>query len=138
MSYFQWSNEFDVKVGKMNDQHKVLINIMNELYQLTDKGESKQLILNKLNDLVSYTRHHFRDEEMYMDAIQFEGRERHKIIHQHLLTELENHTEDFKSHRSSLSDDFFYFLKHWLTSHIKHIDIKYGHVSENLKLARAI
>ncbi len=137
MTYFRWTKELDVRVDKMNEQHKILIDLMEELFQLTMQKESKQKTLQKLNQLASFTRKHFREEELYMDAINFKGRDTHKIIHQQLLTELDGHVESFKNHHQLLSNDFFYFLRHWLTAHIKHIDIKYGIASEQLGMAKA-
>ncbi|HEY5603255.1 MAG TPA: bacteriohemerythrin [Gammaproteobacteria bacterium] len=138
MSYFIWTKELDVKVEKMNAQHKILIDLMGELFQLTSLRESKQRTLQKLNQLASFTRKHFREEELYMDAINFKGRDTHKIIHQHLLDELDVHVEGFKNHHQLLSNEFFFFLRHWLTVHIKHIDVKYGIASEQLVIARAV
>lgn len=129
MTYFNWTPELDVKVDAMNDQHKILIDLMEDLYQLNDNDASKIQIQRKLDELGSYTRKHFRQEELYMDTINYEGRERHKIIHRQLLEELDKHTENFKNHHQLLNSDFFYFLRHWLTSHIKHIDIKYGNAA---------
>lgn len=137
MTYFKWTPDFDVKVQTMNDQHKVLIDIMDKLYELNDNGANKRDIQHKLDELGAYTRKHFADEERYMDSIDFEGRDRHKIIHKHLLTELDRHTTNFKELHQSLSEDFFFFLKHWLSSHIKHIDIKYGNVSSSLATLKA-
>lgn len=108
---------------------------MEELYQLNQKRANKMALLDKLIELSKYTKKHFHDEEQHMDSIKYADRERHKIIHQQLLTELSNHIERFQTQHQLLSDEFFYFLKHWLTAHIKHIDTKYGAVSKDIQQA---
>lgn len=126
MAYFRWTNELDVIVEEMNDQHKVLIAIMNDIFELNAHGVSKFKILRKLNELVSYTCKHFRDEETYMESIQFTGRKNHKIIHEHLMRELTFFIEDFKANHEALTEKFFNFLNNWLVTHIEHTDNKYG------------
>jgi len=126
MTYFRWTNELDVMVDEMNDQHQVLISIMNDLFQLNERGVSKYKILRKLNELVSYTRKHFRDEEAYMESIKFTGRKNHKIIHERLLHELNSYVEEFKANHETLTEKLFNFLNNWLLTHIEHTDNKYG------------
>lgn len=126
MTYFRWTNELDVMVDDMNDQHKILISIMNDLFELNGRRAGKYKILRKLNELVSYTRKHFRDEEAYMESIKFTGRKNHKIIHERLLKQLNAYAEDFKVNNEGLTEKFFYFLKNWLATHIEHTDNKYG------------
>lgn len=135
MAYLSWTPDFDVQVKTMNDQHKVLINIMEELYQLNEKKSGKFVLKSKLNELGLYTRKHFNDEEAYMESIGYEDLSRHKIIHEQLLSELDRYTEEFNNQYEILSESFFFFLKHWLTTHIRHIDIKYGKASALSKVS---
>ena len=135
MTYFKWNNDFDIGVADMNAQHKILIGIMNEIYNLNQKGATKPELASAIGKLDSYTRFHFRDEEKYMESIGYDDLERHRLIHENLLAELEKHSSDFKKHHNGLSEDFFYFLRYWLSTHIQHIDRKYGDVPTQLQIA---
>jgi hemerythrin len=126
MSYYSWTSDLDVNVDIMNNQHKKLIRIMEELYQLNERQANKLAILDKLDELNLYARKHFQDEEQYMASVGYKDLERHSIVHQQLSQELSRHTEAFRLHFDQLSNDFFHFLRHWLTAHIRHIDAKYG------------
>jgi hemerythrin-like metal-binding protein len=106
---------------------------MEELYQLNERQANKLTVLDKLDELNHYARKHFQDEEQYMTSIGYNDLERHSIVHQQLLQELSRHTEVFRHHFQQLSNDFFHFLKHWLTVHIKHIDVKYGGVNARFR-----
>lgn len=135
MTYFVWNDELDINVDNMNEQHKILIGIMNELYDLNGKHATKTELTSAVKKLDSYTRFHFLDEERYMESIGYNDLERHKLIHKNLLTELEKHINDFAKHHRGLSDDFFYFLRYWLSTHIRHIDRKYGDEPSQLQIA---
>jgi hemerythrin len=135
MAYFKWNNELDINVDTMNEQHKILIGIMNDLYELNEEGASKAQLASTLDKLESYTRFHFNDEERLMESLDYEDIDRHKIIHKNLLAELYKHINKFHLDHDGLSDDFFYFLRYWLSTHIRHIDRKYGNVSLQLKTA---
>lgn len=129
MSFFEWDESLDVNVDSMNAQHKNLVNLMDALYTKNLAGVSKQELLNGLADLMQYVLKHFKDEEGYMESINFLGLETHKRLHQNLLNDLTIFVDNFKkSEAQQLSSEFIMFLKFWLSTHIRGIDTKYGMV----------
>ncbi|MGD8570382.1 MAG: bacteriohemerythrin, partial [Gammaproteobacteria bacterium] len=133
--YFKWDAELDINVDTMNEQHKILIDIMNDLYDLNANGASKMELASMLDKLESYTRFHFNDEERFMERSGYNDIDRHKIIHNNLLMELHKHITHFNQSHGGLTDEFFYFLRYWLSTHIRHIDRKYGEIEQQLKTA---
>jgi hemerythrin-like metal-binding protein len=129
MAFFEWDSALDVGVAEMNEQHKTLIGLMEVLYQKNVAHHSKAELLTTTDELVNYVVKHFHDEEDYMASIQFPTLETHKQIHQHLMDDLGKLIEQFKkSHAEQLSNEFVMFLKFWLSTHIRGIDTKYGHL----------
>ena len=127
MAYFQWEDKYDLGVDKMNDEHQVLIDLMNKLYEENDKKSDKFVINQCINKLADWTKVHFAHEEAYMEEIGFPGIKQHKLIHQNLLSELDKYaTEYHKGTENQISPKFFSFLKLWLQAHIIGIDMKYG------------
>ena len=61
-----------------------------------------------------------------MQSIGFPGLGSHKRIHASLLEQLNEHANAFEAGPGALPDQFFTFLKVWLTAHIVGIDAKYG------------
>lgn len=125
MALMEWNNNLDIGVNDMNDQHKIILNYMNSLYDSVQNKEdfSKgKVFLDKLKD---YTIQHFQEEEQYMESINFPGLESHKLIHKDLLNKFTKHYQEMID-AQQFSDSFFNFLKFWLSSHIQGIDIKYG------------
>lgn len=127
MSLMNWdSAKFDVLVPKMNDQHQTLVGIMNRLYDRHAAKAPKAELNKLLIQLRDYTIKHFREEEEMLQQISFPHLDRHKIIHQTLLEDFTSHYNAFVAGSGEISKAFFDYLRLWLTSHIMHIDRKYG------------
>ena len=128
MPLMEWSEQFDLKVEQMNDQHRVLIRLMNDLYDLNDAQAAKSQISTALVKLGDASTRHFAEEEEYMESIGYPEQdfERHKLIHKDLLARYAGHVEEFEASDGTLSQEFFNFLRLWLAAHIKGIDMKYA------------
>ncbi len=133
MPWYDWNESLNIGVNEMNDEHKVLIDLMNQLYNQTEKKASHEAVLKTFDDLAKYTHKHFADEEKYMESIAYPEFKTHQLIHAKLLTQLDQHLTSFRETNGTLSDEVFDFLKMWLNAHIKGIDIKYGNYSKTLK-----
>lgn len=124
--FVEWTQRLSVGVAPMDDAHKRLIELMNRLHELCIGGEDKAEIRRALKALGDFTVRHFREEEAYMQSIAFPGLSTHKHIHAKLLAQLGEHVNAFEAHPGPLPNQFFTFLKVWLTAHIMGIDGKYG------------
>lgn len=130
----KWSEALDIGVEEMNHEHKGLLDYMNQLYDLHNNkasGEEQKRVLDQFKDA---TVKHFKDEENYMQKIGWEGLASHQYIHKSLLENFSKHYEKFNT-EGKLTDDFFHFLKFWLSAHIQGIDMKYGEFSRQIKKA---
>ena len=132
MSLLDWSKSLDIGVDAMNSEHKVLLEIMNRLYDRNAAKAERQELKAILKELGDYTVKHFADEEAYLLSIQFPELEKHKLIHKSLLEKFGAHAADF-SKSGVLENSFFEFLKMWLSAHIQGIDMKYGDYAKTHK-----
>jgi hemerythrin-like metal-binding protein len=127
---FEWSEELSVGITKMDDQHKTLIEKINQL--VTDLAQDDPQAYSDFKDLAGFVVEHFSDEEMYMESISYPGLATHKVIHKQLLEkvgEFEGSIRDGSVDKFKLIN----FLKMWLRSHIMGIDMKYGeHAQKNV------
>jgi len=131
MTLMEWdSNKFDVLVPKMNEQHQKLVAIMNKLYDRADGRAPKPELNALLVELRDWTVKHFREEEDMLQQMKFPQFARHKSIHDKLLEDFNHHYNEFSKGSGQLSPTFFEFLRLWLTSHIMHIDRKYGEFTQ--------
>ncbi len=125
MSLMEWSPVLDVSVPAMNDQHKILIGFMNELYELHQKGADKAQLAGALKKLGDWAVKHFADEEAYMASVNFPDLDKHKLIHKDLVSKFVAHVQSFEK-SGKVEPGLFGFLTFWLTAHIEGLDKKYG------------
>lgn len=131
--FYVWKEEeLGLGVQNMDKEHQILISKMNALYAANESKSSPLHLKNLIDDLAQYTIKHFADEEAYMDQINYPEAETHKVIHKQLLAQFNNYVEQFKTNQT-VSKEFFNFLKVWLTSHIRGIDMKYSAFSKGKK-----
>lgn len=121
---FEWGPTYQLGVNAMDEQHRVLIGAMNELYvQFKDNAPHAQQIAS-FDRLFGLAEAHFRAEEEHMASIKFDGLTVHKRIHEDLLAKLRTTRQDVAG--KPLSAPVFDFLKMWLVGHILGLDTKYA------------
>jgi len=109
----------------MKHQQQELLDLMNGLHDAYDARRDFGIQKLYFLKLKMATIEHFEEKEQYMDKIQWPKLATHKVIHQVLLAEFGKYEKIFMEKRE-LTDDFFRFLKFWLSSHIQGIDMEYG------------
>lgn len=124
---FTWDpSKLSVHVDSMDKEHIKLIGIMNKLYDKHNAKAPKAELKKILMELATFTTEHFAHEEAYFDKLpNYSKSQSHKLIHKELLKRVGVFIADFEA-KGVITEDFFRFLKVWLTSHIAGIDVGYG------------
>lgn len=125
MAFLNWTTALHIGVQAMDAEHQQLVKLMNDLHQHHETGAPKPVMTAALKALFDYTVKHFKDEEEYMRRIKYDGYKVHCITHQHLVKKLTDFRDAYVSGRSELTQEFFNFLKLWLSAHILQIDKQY-------------
>jgi hemerythrin len=126
MALMTWNSALSVKIKQFDDQHKKLVDMVNELHDAMKEGKGSIALGKILNALISYTASHFSDEERLMAQYSFPGLALHKIEHDKLVKQVLELQEKFKAGKPILTLDVMNFLKDWLAKHIQGDDKKYG------------
>lgn len=126
MSVISWNDKYSVQVNEMDNQHKELIIILNELYDAMSSGKSNQVLSSVLLKLLNYTRKHFAAEELFMHKCGYPGYESQKREHAAFITKIQEFQSSFNAGKITLSLDISTYLKNWLVNHISIEDKKYG------------
>jgi hemerythrin len=126
MPIMQWDASLDIGVSAMNDEHQQILDAMNRIYDATEAGRVGEEVNRLVERLGAVCVKHFKDEEAYMASIGFPGLANHKLIHGDLLDRYGRHAGEIRAAGGRADGQFFHFLRHWLTAHIKGIDRKYG------------
>lgn len=125
MSFVTWEDSMSVNVKEIDDQHKKLISLINELHDGIQSGEEKEILGYVLEELINYTRYHFSAEERRMKQFSYIGYLEHKREHDDLTDQVLSLKGKYDRGESALSNEVSSFLKDWLTNHIKGTDKKY-------------
>ncbi len=137
MSLVKWDKSFSVGVREMDEQHVVLIDLINTFYDRIGKGERKENFSTLLHGLKEYAEMHFIVEEDYMMLFGFDGYQDHKKEHDNFLVKVEEFEAKFMQGELLLSYDVLSFLSLWLVDHMKGVDKKYTDIFISNGLDRA-
>lgn len=126
MALFTWNQNYSVNVVELDQQHKKLIDMLNELHGAMLTGKSKDVLSKILDGLIDYTGYHFTNEEKYMNQYNYPEYQLHKLEHDKLVKQVLDFQSDFRSGKIGISVQIMNFLKEWLMNHILGTDKKYG------------
>ena len=126
MAYFEWSEDLSVNEVEIDDQHKILIGIINDLHDSIQVGFERGDIDKILTRLILYVQVHFDTEERIMADTQYPGETEHQKAHFALTSKVGELYRRQLEGQPSVANDIMDFLKTWLTDHILKIDKKFG------------
>jgi len=126
MALVTFNEDLKVNIAEIDEQHKKLIAIINELHDAMLKGKSRDILQKVLNDLVDYTKVHFSTEEKLFAEYQYPDFYEHKQIHDALYKRVIEIQDKYQSGNLFISLEIMDFLKDWLVKHILGTDKKYS------------
>lgn len=126
MALIVWSDDLSVKVSKSDEQHKVLIKLINDLHEAMLKGKSKEIISEILKSLIDYTVIHFNEEEALLEKYNYPDLAVQKKAHGFFVQKVSEFQEGYKKNKFGLSIEIMDFLSDWLQKHINGIDKNYS------------
>jgi hemerythrin len=124
MSMFSWKQEYSVGYPEIDNQHKKLFELADELHRAMTSGKSKDVLGKTLSNLIAYTKEHFAAEERLMQAHHYPDYAKHKAAHDALTARVVDFQKDFETNRTALTVGLLEFLKDWLSHHIGETDRK--------------
>ena len=125
MAMVEWDDAYSVNIQEIDEQHKCLIDIMNELYMALANKSNRDLVSEVLNKLVEYTKVHFAVEETLMRIFHYDGYEAHKEIHDRIVTRVLEYQGQFNAGNDKVGMELLMYLKDWLFDHINKVDKAY-------------
>ena len=126
MPLITWSDNYSVKIAKFDNQHKNLVNIINDMHSAMGSGKGKELLKPTLEKLIDYTVKHFAEEESEMKRTGYHSYTSHKFEHDKLTRTVKELYSKINSGQTVLSMEVMNFLREWLTSHIVKVDKQYS------------
>jgi hemerythrin len=126
MPLITWNDSLSVHVDEMDQQHKKLVALINELNDAMSVGKGKDVLEKIVDDLAAYTTVHFKAEERYFAQFRYPDTFNHRIEHLAFAKKVADFRDGFESGKLPLTVEVMKFLSEWLRKHIMGTDRKYS------------
>ncbi|QYZ66288.1 MAG: bacteriohemerythrin [Gammaproteobacteria bacterium (ex Lamellibrachia satsuma)] len=132
MDFIEWSESMSVGNPSIDQDHKIIVKLINQLHQHAGVVEDRKALGSALNTLIDYTLYHFSREERVMKACRYPLFEDHKRRHEKLIEQVVDIARRFSEKKEDIvKDEFLDFLKNWLINHILKQDMGFSPYAEN-------
>ncbi len=126
-----WNDTFLTGVSHIDEQHRVLVNTLNEANARLGGQPNRQLLDDITRNLLSYALYHFETEESLMQASGYhqahpEDDAKHHMEHREFSQTVVNLRNGIKAGQLVSREELISFLSHWLVNHILNTDKKLG------------
>ena len=127
-----WRDQMSVDGGLIDEDHRVLIGIINDFASAEVTPSVIPLLAQILTKLDRYTKTHFEREEALQKAVNYPFHDAHRHAHKDLMRQLSDvrselrakaaarNASDIPAMHARLAD----FLHHWLIDHIIETDLR--------------
>jgi len=119
-------SKLSVGIMEMDNQHKRIIEIVNNFNKAVKSGGSVKGAAKAMDDLVDYAKNHLQAEEELLRRHKYPEYDQHKRIHTMMLDKLAHLQQRAASGEKGAVLDVMNFVRDWLVNHIQKIDVKYG------------
>lgn len=125
MVHIQWKDRYNIGYKDIDEQHKRLLKVLNELIDLVDQGGDPDRVSGIFSRLCAYALEHFSTEERYMAAAGYPGLQRQQSEHAQFVDQLLSFNQSYNPSDPHLLDATLAFLKSWYLDHIIRSDMDY-------------
>jgi hemerythrin len=120
-----WIPQYSVNVREIDEQHKKLIGLINQMYDAMRAGKGRDVLGQVLAEIIEYTDCHFSAEERLFRQSAYPEDEEHCRIHEELTRKAREFQDAFDAGNTALCRDVMLFLSNWLNIHILEVDKTY-------------
>jgi hemerythrin len=124
MAKFIWTEQLNVGIEVIDQQHRRIVEYINQLDDARSNGYSRDEIGYLINDLVDYTISHFGFEESLQEEAGYPFAKSHKKVHDLFAQRVSDFQARFDK-GEDVSKGLNSLLVTWLFSHIKRDDADY-------------
>lgn len=127
METFKWDDELSVNNENVDNHHKKLIGLFNEMAVLIENEQETPLFstIKVISELNIYAIFHFKEEEKLMEDGDYPGLEEHKVLHQEFIDKVNKFKDEYLHNDPLLNFELFNYLSDWVLNHIVQEDSKY-------------
>jgi len=120
-----WNDRYSVKIKEIDEQHKRLIELINNVYDSFEREEQAEIIGNVIGEMEKYALSHFNTEERYFAQFSYKNSANHIQEHRHFIEKVKDFQNELKKDQKVLSYKVLDFLRNWFNTHVLKTDKKY-------------
>jgi len=119
-----WSPSYSVGIKIIDDQHKELFKLVNEMYNhIAGNVESERIYFkNIIQRTIEHIRVNFATEEKILLVTKFPNFLEHKSAHESFILTLIGNMKDVENGKKINITAFTHFLRDWILTHIAIMD----------------
>ena len=125
MTFFTWKDQYSVGIKAIDNDHKMLIDLIDQLHEAFVSGNVPEVCRAVLDSLVEYTERHFAAEEILMTLCSYPRLADHQEQHKVLTAQVADIRDRFVRGEQQIGNELLAFLHNWLHFHIMETDMDY-------------
>lgn len=128
VTLIQWTEALSVRVPEMDNDHRILIALINQL-ATAEKIGNRRIAESVLDELLNYTIDHFKKEEQFLLETGYPSAElyNHQLQHASFTETVQDiRWQYLHGFRPTINNEVLHFLRDWLKRHIMVVDMKYA------------
>jgi len=125
MNFFTWKDSFAIGIEKIDQQHKVFLEYLNECYEQASRNSSAGIDPHLHEKLKEYASTHFRFEESLLQARGYHNLEFHIKQHKYFESQIAELDAEQTGGKARTTESLFVFLRDWFLCHILEDDKKF-------------
>ena len=126
MKDITWSAILSVGVEEIDEDHRKLVGIFNELAHAVANGESAEYLAATFDELIKCTAWHFSHEERLMLKHRYPEIGPHRAAHRELIVAAQQLQAKLAQADQAVANAEIEYLDRWLTEHILTADQRLG------------
>lgn len=138
MNPLEWNAQYETGIPVIDEQHKELFRIANELLSLLVRSAEDDVVAEiqkELNSLEKYTQYHFKTEETLFEKYAYDDSKRHMLEHASFISEIGRMKSTGSDTDSTTQiEELLGFMLRWIANHITNVDSQYApYIKSQLK-----
>jgi hemerythrin-like metal-binding protein len=124
--YLEWKDEYSVGIESIDQQHRRLVNLINQLHTAVSYSTGEEFEREALDELVDYTKSHFTYEEGLMEQNGYPDFDAHKAQHKQMIEKVGEVLAEYEKDQDTAMNNALDYLSDWLINHINGTDKQYS------------
>ena len=124
MALLKWDNTYSVNIELIDNNHKMIIDLINSMHDAILMGREEEEVENVLRALMRYTDVHFAEEEQILESGGYPHLNEHTFKHNKMTEKVWKMYERYED-GENITNDIMSLLTRWVTNHIMSEDQEY-------------